>query len=354
MTKLFNTQRRRFIKLGIAGLLGLSTSFAISSCKTNTQQAKTSATTTNVAASGIKINVLRMGYQQAGDLVRVSGVLEKRLEPLGIKVEWLQFAQGPQLMEGMNVGKIDLGSVGDTPPIFAQAAGANIVYVVGRSPATGKGSAIAVPPESPLKELKDIKGQKVNFQKGSASHYFILRALDEIGLKYEDIQVISMSSIEARDAFLQGQIPVIVFGDPHLAIAEKQGRVRVLRTGEGLDSPGGYYIAGRKFATENPELLRIVIKEMHKIGKWAEEHPQETAKLLAPKTKLALDIQEKVVRRSSFQLTPMDAKRIKEQQRVIDYFYKNGLLPKPLNIQETLLTPEQYAAITPASLISQR
>jgi sulfonate transport system substrate-binding protein len=355
MTRLFNTQRRRFIKLGTASLLGLSTSFALGSCNTNTQQAKISATTTSASANnGIKTNVLRIGYQQAGDLVRVSGVLEKRLEPLGVKIEWLQFAQGPQLMEGMNVGKIDLGSVGDTPPIFAQAAGANIVYVVGRSPATGKGSAIAVPPESPLKELKDIKGQKVNFQKGSASHYFILRALDEADLKYEDIQVISMPSVEARDAFLQGRIPVIVFGDPHLAIAEKQGRVRVLRTGEGLDSPGGYYVAGRKFATENSELLRIVIEEIQKIGKWAEEHPQETAKLLAPKTKLALDIQEKVVRRGSFQLSPMDANRIKEQQRVIDYFYKNGLLPKPLNIQETLLTPEQYAAITPASIISQR
>ncbi|MDZ8056291.1 MAG: aliphatic sulfonate ABC transporter substrate-binding protein [Aulosira sp. ZfuVER01] len=353
MTKLFNT-RRRFIKLGTAGLLGLSSSFALSSCNTNTQKAETSAATTNVSANAIKTNVLRMGYQQAGDLVRVSGVLEKRLEPLGVKVEWRQFAQGPQLMEGMNVGQIDLGSVGDTPPIFAQAAGAKIVYVVGRSPSSGKGSAIAVPPESPLKELKDIKGQKVNFQKGSASHYFILRALDEIGLKYEDIQVISMPSIEARDAFLQGQIPVIVFGDPHLAIAEKQGRVRVLRTGEGLDSPGGYYVAGRKFATENPDLLRIVIEEMHKIGKWAEDNPKETAKLLAPETKLALDIQEAVVRRRTFQLSPMDAGRIKDQQRVIDYFYKNGLLPKPLDIQETLLTPEQYAAITPPSLISQR
>ncbi|WP_191761979.1 hypothetical protein [Komarekiella delphini-convector] len=47
-----------------------------------------------------------------------------------------------------------------------------------------------------------------------------------------------------------------------------------------------------------------------------------------------------MVRRRTFQLSPMDAGRIKEQQRVIDYFYKNGLLPKPLDIQKTLLTPE--------------
>ena len=83
---------------------------------------------------GIKTNVLRMGYQQAGDLVRITKVLEKRLEPLGVKVEWAQFAQGPQLMEAMNVGRIDVGSVGETPPIFAQAAGAQIVYIPHSAP----------------------------------------------------------------------------------------------------------------------------------------------------------------------------------------------------------------------------
>jgi len=76
-----------------------------------------------------KTKVLRIGYQSSGDLVRVTRVLEKRLKPLGVKVEWAQFAQGPQLMEAMNVDKIDIGSVGETPPIFAQAAGAKIVYL---------------------------------------------------------------------------------------------------------------------------------------------------------------------------------------------------------------------------------
>ncbi|MCG6136523.1 MAG: aliphatic sulfonate ABC transporter substrate-binding protein [Nostoc sp. LLA-1] len=351
MNKLFNT-RRRFIKFGTAGLLGLSTSLALSSCNDNTQQAEltTATTAASTSASGINTNVLRMGYQQAGDLIRVSGVLEKRLEPLGIQVQWLQFAQGPQLREGMNVGQVDLGSVGETPPIFAQIAGAEIVYVVGRRPPEGEGSAIAVPPESSLRELTEIKGQRVNFQRGSASHYFILRALEEVGLKIDDIQVVSMPSIEARDAFIQGQIPVIVFGDPHFAIAQKQNRVRILRNGSGIDSPGGYYIAGRKFATENPELLRIVIEEMQTIGKWADEHPEETARLLAPETKLDLDIQETVVRRRSHQLAAIDVSRIREQQRVADYFHTNGVIPKKIDVQETMLTPEQYAAITPSIL----
>jgi sulfonate transport system substrate-binding protein len=264
------------------------------------------------------------------------------LEPLGVKVEWAQFAQGPQLMEAMNVGKIDLGNVGETPPIFAQAAGAQIVYVVGRRSdgrrsaiAGGGGFRIAVPSDSPIKSIKDIKGQKVVFQKASASHYFILRALEDAGLKYSDIQVQSIPNVEASSAFLSGKIPVWVTSDPHLARAEKLGKVRILRTAEGLDSPGGYYIAGKQFAIDNPELLRIVIEEMDKIERWAETHPQETAKLIALLQKLPPDVMQLVISRRGYGLTPISPDLIKKQQRVADYFYKNGLLPKPLNVHRS-------------------
>ncbi|MBD2438310.1 aliphatic sulfonate ABC transporter substrate-binding protein [Nostoc sp. FACHB-110] len=350
---------RRWTALVVPGLLTVVTSLTLVSCTPQNQKSEApSGTASNVAEtkpSGIKTKVLRMGYQQAGDLIRVTKVLEKRLEPLGVKVEWAQFAQGPQLMEAMNVGKIDLGSVGETPPIFAQAAGAQIVYVVGsqRTANSGKGSAIAVPPDSPIKTLKDIKGQKVVFQKASASHYFILRALEDVGLKYSDIKVLSIPNVEASSAFLEGKIPVWVTGDPHLARAEKLGKARILRTSEGLDSPGGYYIGGRQFAIDNPELLRIVIEEIDKIQRWAEAHPKETVKLIAPYQKLPPDVMDLVISRRSYGLRAISPDLIQEQQRVADYFYKNGLLPKPVNIRESLLTPEQYAAITPAT-ISQK
>jgi sulfonate transport system substrate-binding protein len=296
-----------------------------------------------------------MGYQQAGDLVRVTHILEKRLSPLGIKVEWYQFAQGPQLMEAMNVGKIDIGAVGETPPIFAQAAGSNIVYIVGsrQTPESGRGSAIVVPADSPIKQLKDIKGQKVVFQKASASHYLILRALEEVGLKYSDIQVASIPTVESSSAFLSGKIPVWVTGDPYLAIAEKAGKVRVLRNAQGIGTPGGYYVGGKQFAIDNPGLLRLVIEEIDKIYRWADTHRPETAKLIVPYQKLPLDIEETVLNRRTHALRGISPALIQEQQRVADYFYHNGLLPKPINVQAATLTAAEYAAITPKDIMDK-
>ncbi|AUT01605.1 sulfonate ABC transporter substrate-binding protein [Nostoc sp. CENA543] len=342
--------RRRFINFATSSVGGFSLAYLLGSCSQQSQQ--------NVANSSssleIKTKVLRMGYQSAGDLVRNRQVLEKRLDPLGIKVEWLQFAQGPQLMEGMAARRVDVGSVGETPPIFAQVAGSEIVYVVGtqRTATTGRSSVIAVPPESPLQKLEEIKGQEVYFQKGSASHYFILRALQSIGLTIKDIKIKSIPNVEARAAFIEGKIPVWVSGDPHYAIAQEMGRIRVLRDGVGLDTPGGYYVADRKFAQENPGVLKIVIEELHALDKWAEANRDEVKKLMITEQKLKPDVADKVMSRRTFAgrrgLSPA---LIAEQQRVADLFFETGVIPKKIDIKEALLPSDLYAAITPAEIM---
>ncbi|WP_427162672.1 aliphatic sulfonate ABC transporter substrate-binding protein [Aliinostoc sp. HNIBRCY26] len=342
--------RRRFINFATSSVGGFSLAYMLGSCSQQSQQNVANST----SSLEIKTKVLRMGYQSAGDLVRNRQVLEKRLDPLGIKVEWLQFAQGPQLMEGMAARRVDVGSVGETPPIFAQVAGSEIVYVVGtqRTATTGRSSVIAVPPESPLQKLEEIKGQEVYFQKGSASHYFILRALQSIGLTIKDIKIKSIPNVEARAAFIEGKIPVWVSGDPHYAIAEEMGRIRVLRDAVGLDTPGGYYVADRTFAQENPGVLKIVIEELHALDKWAEANRDEVKKLMITEQKLKPDVADKVMSRRTFAgrrgLSPA---LIAEQQRVADLFFETGVIPKKIDINEALLPSDLYAAITPAEIM---
>ncbi|QLE57303.1 ABC transporter substrate-binding protein [Nostoc sp. TCL26-01] len=343
-------KRRRFLNVAGSGLGGFSLAYLLGSCSQQSQNNAANST----SSLEIKTKVLRMGYQSAGDLVRNRKVLEKRLDPLGIKVEWLQFAQGPQLMEGMAARRVDIGSVGETPPIFAQVAGSNIVYVVGtqRTPNTGRSSVIAVPPESRLTKFEEIKGQEVYFQKGSASHYFILRALQSIGLTIKDIKIKSIPTIEARAAFLEGQIPVWMTNDPHYAIAEKMNRIRVLKDSVGLDSPGSYYIGDRQFAEENPGLLKIIIEELHALDKWASLNRNEVKKLMVTEQKLDEDVAERVMSRRTFAgrrgLSPA---LIAEQQRVADLFFEVGVIPKKIDIKQALLPPDLYAAITPAEIM---
>lgn len=94
---------RNIIKLALAGLLSVST-FAV--------------------AAESSPEALRIGYQKGSIgmvLAKSHQLLEKRYPES--KISWVEFPAGPQMLEALNVGSIDLGSTGDIPPIFAQAAG---------------------------------------------------------------------------------------------------------------------------------------------------------------------------------------------------------------------------------------
>ncbi len=112
-------------------------------------------------------------------------------------VKWTEFPAGPVLLEGLNVGSIDFGTVGEAPPIFAQAAGANLVYV-GNEPASPASEAIVVPKGSSLRTLADLKGKKIALNKGSNVHYLLLKALEKAGIAYADIQPVFLPPADAR------------------------------------------------------------------------------------------------------------------------------------------------------------
>ncbi|GAA58014.1 FMN reductase, partial [Clonorchis sinensis] len=146
---------------------------------------------------------LRIGYQKGSIgmvLAKSHQLLEKRYPES--KISWVEFPAGPQMLEALNVGSIDLGSTGDIPPIFAQAAGADLVYV-GVEPPKPKAEVILVAENSPIKTVADLKGHKVAFQKGSSSHNLLLRALRQAGLKFTDIQPTYLTPADARAAFQQ-------------------------------------------------------------------------------------------------------------------------------------------------------
>src|ERR1700761_8716588 len=101
---------------------------------------------TGVGASYGQDKVVHIGFQKYGKLVllKSKGTLEPKLKALGYDVAWTEFQFGPPLLEAINVGAIDFGNTGETPPVFAQAAGAPIRYVAYEPPAQ-TGEAILIP-----------------------------------------------------------------------------------------------------------------------------------------------------------------------------------------------------------------
>ena len=109
---------------------------------------------------------IRIGYQKTGVLViaRQQAVLEKHFAARRSTIKWVEFTSGPPMMEAMNVGSIDFGAVGDSPPVFAQAAGADIVYAAGQPITNGQG--ILVPQNSSIRTHRRPERQAGRLHQG--------------------------------------------------------------------------------------------------------------------------------------------------------------------------------------------
>ncbi len=332
-------KKRSFLMFLAAGVFTLSTSLVGCSSQTTEKTA--------VASNNIKTKVLKMGYQTAGDIVKVKGVLEKRLKPLGISVEWSKFAAGPQLLEAMNVGSVDFGFVGETPPIFAQASSVPFVYVASSKPGTGEGTAVVVEKDSSIKTVADLKGKGLAFQRATAQQYFVVKVLEEAGLKLSDVKHINLTPLETRAAFERKSVEAAVIGDPHLAVFQKTGRVRILRNGKNITTQGGYWLGSRNFVQENPELVKAILEEINNIGKWAESNPREVAELISPEAKIDVLTLELVSKRRRYTLRRLSEEVLSGQQKIADLFYQQKFITKNINVKDATLSAEQYAAFTP-------
>lgn len=311
---------------------GLASVIGIAGCAKETEQQDTTKQQTTT---------LSIGFQKYGILpiVKAKGELEKSLAAQGVHVKWVEFPAGPQLLEGLNVGSVVFGEAGEAPPIFAQAANPNLVYVANQPPAP-TAEALIVQKDSTIRSIQDLKGKRIALNKGSNVHYLLLKLLEANKLSLNDIQPVYLPPSDARAAFEKGAVDAWVIWDPFFAAAQHQIHARVLASGEHLVNNHQFYLADRKFAESHPEVLKTLVSTLNQTTDWVKNHPDDAAKLLEKPTGLGFDVLKTSISRMGFGVQPISAQVAKEQQYVADAFFAQKLIPKQLVIQDAVLKNE--------------
>lgn len=278
---------------------------------------------------------VRVGFQKYGVLVLLKGkgLLEERLAPLGYTVKWAEFAAGPQMLEALNAGAIDIAQTGEAPPIFAQAASPRLTYIAFEPPAP-KGEAILVPKESPIQSLADLRGRKIALNKGSNVHYLLVRALESAGVGYDEVTPTFLTPADARAAFASGAVDAWAIWDPFQASAEQTLDARELANAEGLAPNYQFYLGDRDFVDANPEAIDALIAAIGEIDTWIAGNPRAAAEELAPSTGIPAEALELALSRQSFGVELLTPEVVADQQRVADTFAALGLLPRPVRIED--------------------
>jgi sulfonate transport system substrate-binding protein len=283
-------------------------------------------------------DVLRIGYQKSSSILIIlkgQGTLEKELAPLGVKVQWNEFSSGLPLLEGVNVGSIDLSAdVAETVPLFAQAAGAKLTYLVQETPSP-TAQAIVVAKDSPIKSVADLKGKKVGVAKAAGVHYLLLQSLEKSGLRFKDVEAAYLQPADGRAAFEKGAIDAWAVWDPFLATVQNKSGARVLIDGTKADvSYRRFYLASTPYARSRPDVLQKVVDELRKTGDWIKKNPKEAAEFHAPLIGLDVATVELANSRRSYGIALVDDKALAEQQKIADAFTDEKLLPKKLDVRE--------------------
>jgi sulfonate transport system substrate-binding protein len=349
------TRRHALFAFGYSLILS-TTLFSCSPSENKTQQPAASSTS-NVASSGTAdkvVRIVRSKQLTALAVLEQKGILAERLKPLGYRVEWPEFAAGPQQLEALNAGALDIASTAESPPIFSQAAGAPLVYLAANS-SDGKAVSLLVPKNSPIKSVKDLKGKKIAFQKASIGHYLIVRALEKEGLKLSDIESVSLPPPDANVAFSQGKIDGWFIWEPFVTRNVQNGSGTVLTDGgNGLRDTNNFISTNRKFYEENKEVIKVFLEELQKANNWAKNNPKEIAQLLSATTQLEPSLLETMHDKYDFTLVPITEAIINKQQEVAEKWHSLGLIPKKVNVRDGFLTPEQYAEITPQEVLAKK
>jgi sulfonate transport system substrate-binding protein len=287
---------------------------------------------TSKARAGSK-GTLKIGYQKASVtlfLGKAKGAFEAKLTPLGYDVEWAEFTSGPPLLQALAAGAVNFGYTGEPPVIFAQAAGAPLVYVAATNPSP-RAVGILKPAGSKLGSVPELAGKTVAVAKGSSAHYLLVSALAHAGVPYASVNKVFLQPADARAAFARGSVDAWSIWDPFFAGAQAAG-AELLTDGTGLMPNRSFYTAGRDFAAASPDALNAAIEVLNDLEKWEQANQAAAAAAIAPSIGLPPKVLEIWFGRSKYGVNKLTPEIFAGQQQIADTFFKLGLIPSQINV----------------------
>lgn len=333
---------RALTTLLTAGLLAVSTAVTACSAGNSGSSSKPRATaggkTTHAKTASVSNVTLHVGDQAgAGSqaLLTAAGLISK----LPFKVEWSDFTSGPPMLQAMSAGSVDIGSVGDAPPVFA-AAGNSQIAVVSALSSNPLGTAILVQKNSPIHTLAQLRGKRVAVTEGSAADYHLLAVLKNAGLSIKDVTPDYLQPPEAQAAFASGKVDAWDVWSPFVEEAQAQDHARILVDAKGIGTTYSFVVASRA-ALSNPgtaQAIRDYLQLLDEAYQWAASHESAWATTWARATGLPEPVMAEAVRDSLATPTPISPAVISAEQGVANAFTAAGLIPGHVNFSNFSVT----------------
>jgi sulfonate transport system substrate-binding protein len=323
--------RSRFYAVTVLALAGLAAAGCSSSSSSSTTA---SGTPTPSASSAMNLSsvTLNIGDQKgtgAEAVLTAAGLLNT----LPFHVTWSDFTSGPPMLEAMASGSVDIGGVGDAPPVFA-ASGGEQVEIVGARQTNGDQDAVVVPKGSPITSIGQLKGKKIAYGSGSSGNYNLLTVLTKAGLTTKDVDLVNLQPADALAAFTSGAVDAWDIWPPYVQQVVAQDGARVLATGASYGSPYSFEVAS-KAAVANPAkaaAIRVYLATLDKAYVWAATHPTAWAVAWGKAAGLPASVMDTAATVDATTPVPVTSAIVSSEQNLVNQFFAAGLIPTKVDI----------------------
>ncbi|WP_231672515.1 aliphatic sulfonate ABC transporter substrate-binding protein [Pseudomonas quasicaspiana] len=270
-------------------------------------------------------------YSPVSLVLKHFGWLEKALPDS--KVGWVLSQGSNRSLEYLNSGGVDFASSASLAAVLSRANGSPIksVYVYSRAEWT----ALLVRKDSPYKTIADLKGKKIAATKGTDPYLFTLRALQQAGLKKDDVELVHLQHPDGRTALEKGDVDAWAGLDPHMAASEVQAGSRLLYRNKDFNSYGVLSVT-EKFAKEHPQTIDTVLRAYEKAREWSVKHPDELAELLAKESGLPLDVAKLQLTRTDLSTPQLSGKDVASSKGAAPILVSEELVRRGVNVDQVI------------------
>lgn len=255
----------------------------------------------------------------------------------GGDLQWARYADGRETATRLREGRIQVGATGSTPPIVAQAAGDEIVYLARSKPHPEHGGVV-VPVESRVQSIADLAGGSIAFAVGSWQTHAYVELLDRFGLEPEQLRIIDIPAIATADDVLGSGADAWLIHDPLLAAVQSRiGDTRTLATVAELVPNRSVFWGRRDYAQENPQVIAALVEALNEVEEWAAHNPEDAASLLTEsgRSDSKSDWMDALAHRP-WGVAAVDEEFLAEQQRAADLFARYGVIPDRVDVGDAL------------------
>lgn len=308
----------------ILGAAASSLALASSACAAFAQ----ASTVPTVDLTGV---TLRLADYKGGDsvLLKAAG-----LDRTPYKITLAEFASGNLIVEAINAGAIDLGSMSETPPVFGAAAGARLAIVAVIKDDVNW-QVVLVPKGSPIQSVAALKGKRVGYVRATTTHYYLAKMLAKVGLSFSDITPVALTPAEGQSAFVQGALDAWAIYGYNVPFAINDG-ARVLITSHGYLS-GNYLYAANPATLQDPGRTAAIADLFHRLRQayvWREANLERWAEIRSRAIGVPKAIDYEILTKASRRrdLFPITEDDIASAQNVADVFRDLKVLPRPIDV----------------------